>query len=68
MNHYQCVLRKGDKHQISWIPEKYAKLGKFLKLKEDDGWEVIGVGSIMDSKKVQERTADHKNQRKVSDI
>ena len=53
---------------MSWIPEKYAKLGKFVKLKEDDGWKVVAVYSIMDSKEVQERSTDYRNQRKVSDI
>lgn len=34
--------------QQSWIPEKYAKIGDKLKLREndvwDDGWEVMFVG------------------------
>jgi len=68
MNHYQCELKKGNTFTTSWIPEKYAKKGKFIKLKEDDGWEVIHVGSMMDSKKVQQRSTDYRNQRKMSDI
>lgn len=35
----QCELKKQRKKTISWIPEKYAKIGKFLKLKNDDVWE-----------------------------
>lgn len=68
MNHYQCKLKKDNTFTHSWIPEKYAKKGKFIKLKEDDGWEVIHVGSMMDSKKVQQRSTDYRNQRKMSDI
>lgn len=68
MNHCQCKLKKGNRYQVSWIPEKYANLRKFLKLNDDDGWEVINVYSRMDSRKVQERSIDYKNQRKVSDI
>lgn len=67
-NHRQCKLQKGITFQYSWIPDKYAKLGKYIKLKDDDGWEVVEVFSIMDSKKVQERSTDYRNQRKVSDI
>ena len=52
----------------SWLPEKFAKVGKYVKLKDDDGWKVVEVFSIMDSKKVQERSIDYRNQRKVSDI
>jgi len=67
MNHYQCKLKKGNTFTTSWIPEKYAKKGKFIRLKEDE-WEVIHVGSMMDSKKVQQRSTDYRNQRKMSDI
>jgi len=35
----QCVLQKGNVHQTSWIPTKYAKIGKVLKLKGDNGWD-----------------------------
>jgi hypothetical protein len=67
-NHKQCKLQKGITFQMSWIPEKFAKVGKFVKLKDDDGWEVVEVYATMDSKKVQERSIDYRNQRKVSDI
>lgn len=43
MKKYHC--QKGDTYQVSWIPEKYAKVGKYVKLKDDDGWEVIEVGT-----------------------
>lgn len=68
MNHCQCKLKRGDTYQVSWIPEKYAKVGKYLKLKDDDGWEVIIVGSKKDSKEVQRRSVDYRHQRKASDI
>jgi len=68
MNSYQCKLKKGNSYQVSWIPEKYAKIGKYLKIKENNGWEVIEIGSKMDSEEVNKRSMDYKNQRKVSDI
>jgi hypothetical protein len=38
-----CELEKavptGSVRRVSWIPEKYARLGEILKLKMDSGWE-----------------------------
>lgn len=68
MNHCQCKLKKGDVYTVVWIPEKYAKVGKYLKLKDDDGWEVVEVCTKKDSKEVQKRSVDYRHQRKASDI
>jgi len=35
----QCVLRRGSVEQTSWIPEKFAVIGKTLKLKIGDEWD-----------------------------
>lgn len=44
----QCILKKNTKLQTSWIPERYAIVGKYLKLLENDawenGWQVISRG------------------------
>jgi hypothetical protein len=59
-------------YTVSWIPEKFAKVGKFVKLKDleewQDGWEVVEVGIKKDSKEVQKRSVDYRHQRKASDI
>ena len=68
MNYRQCKLKKGNTETTSWIPEKFAKKGKFLKLKDDNGWEVISVGGMMDEKEVQDRSRDYKKTRLASDI
>ena len=68
MNHRQCKLKKGDTYQVTWIPEKYAKIGKYLQLKDDDGWQVVEIYSKKDSKEVPKRSDDYKHQRKASDI
>ena len=39
----QCKLRRGDTHQTAFIPEKYAKEGKYLEIKGVDGWLVEKV-------------------------
>jgi hypothetical protein len=52
----QCLLKKGTLVTTSWIPEKFAVLGKVLKLKDDDGswdngWVVEAVyGRLEESK------------------
>ena len=45
----QCRLVKANLSQLTHLPEKYAVLGNFVKLKQDDdtwdgGWEVVSVG------------------------
>jgi len=48
----QCSIRKNDKGsyitQMSWIPAKFAKIGNFVELREEndvwsEGWEVITI-------------------------
>ena len=54
----QCKLRKGDTFQVSWIPAKFAQVGRPVALRTevrsgdaqharnwDDGWVVVEVGS-----------------------
>ena len=42
----QCLLQHGDMQTIAWIPEKFAKRGKWLDLQGDfgnwsTGWLVV---------------------------
>ena len=59
--HVQCELKKGKSQQVSWIPEKVAIKGKFIKLKQyrheewDKDWEVISTGIKKLKKKIIER-------------
>lgn len=64
----QCRLRKGEQEQVTWLPTGYATLGEYVRLGDDDGWQVIEVGTTLDSKFVNERSRDHKNMRKMTDI
>ena len=67
----QCILRRGTTRTTSWIPEKFARQGKYIKLKETDGWKdgwlVMEVGARMSEDQVRERSQDYKHQRKASD-
>jgi hypothetical protein len=72
----QCVLNKktenGVKEQTSWIPLKFAKQDKFIKLKEhgewEDGWKVVHVGSIQGEDLVMVMRDTHRTHRDVTDI
>lgn len=74
--HRQCTLEKptegGVMRQVSWIPEKFATLGKYLRLLENDvwenGWKVAMVGGRKPSAEVNVRSRDHLKQRTGSDI
>lgn len=73
----QCALERplasgGKQIQISWIPEEFAKIGKFLKLREGDvwenGWQVASIGGRQSRQQRIDRSRDHIIQRKGSDI
>ena len=73
----QCRLQKGPFYTTSWIPEKYAKKGKYVKLKQEDkkgskkwdnGWLVLEVYDRQKEEEVFARAQDHKHQRGASDI
>ncbi|MCW8133634.1 MAG: hypothetical protein KIS92_25035 [Planctomycetota bacterium] len=74
----QCtMLRKtksGTSESVGWIPEQFAKLGKPLKLKDEDGqwvdgWVVTQVGSVRRAAaEVNHRSRDHVRQRDASDV
>jgi len=51
----QCVLRKENTEQTSWIPERFAKVGNILRLIEDDGWLVVHVGTELSDEQVHEQ-------------
>ena len=71
--HTQCFLRRvNGSVQTSWIPTKYAKKGRFLRLREgnawENGWEVVETYATQLTKDVQASSQDYRHQREVSDI
>jgi len=79
MNYYrQCKLKCGNTCQTSWIPEKFAKVGKLLKLDSKkigevkevrkNTWVVSEVFGRIEEDWLREIESDYKNQRKMSDI
>jgi hypothetical protein len=72
----QCVLKKvtdfGSIELVSWIPEKLAKIGKFVKLKNEgkweDGWKVIEVGARLSREDVEILEDAHRRHRDQTDV
>tara|TARA_Y100000310_G_scaffold307018_1_gene348765 strand:- start:44597 stop:44830 length:234 start_codon:yes stop_codon:yes gene_type:complete len=64
----QCKLKKGDTYKTAWIPKKYSIIGKFIKILDDDGWEVIEQYSTLDGETVNNNSRDYKNHRKATDV
>jgi hypothetical protein len=75
VDYIQCSLKKKDSHHMAWIPETFAVIGKFIKIKRDDGtwddgWEVTGDGGGFKrtAKEADEGSQLYKKTRKASDI
>jgi hypothetical protein len=68
MFYRQCLLKKKNSYLTSWLPEKFAKCGKYIKLIDDDGWKVMAVWSRLSEKEVMENSRDYLSQRAASDI
>jgi hypothetical protein len=65
-NMIQCEMKKGETTTTSWIPEKFVKLGNFVKLKDEnnewvDGWKITFVGSKMSYDNCNKNSQDHKS-------
>jgi hypothetical protein len=74
----QCDLSKlvengGVSVTTSWLPERFAKVGRYVKLKRDDdswedGWQVVSTGARMKESILRDRSQDYKRTRQASDI
>lgn len=42
-NYIRCALERNGQSHMAFIPEKFAVKGKFIKILEQDGWEVTAV-------------------------
>jgi hypothetical protein len=59
MNYSQCLLHRRNSRRVGWIPSKYAKKGKVLCLKQEDGWVVEEVWKTESEEYVKSRCKDH---------
>jgi hypothetical protein len=73
-NHKQCLLRQCENtYMVSWIPSHLARVGRTVKLQDDEGnwsegWTVVEVYQTCPTNEAVERSRDWKHQRKASDI
>jgi len=74
MNDYrQCKIVNNGRSQVTWVPEKFAVVGKVLKLKDDygdweNGWVVLEVNASQPGDYVLKTKNVWKKQRKASDL
>lgn len=69
MKYIQCKIVKGNTKQISWIPKKFAVVGKGLKLKDEYdnwsyGWVVKEAFGEVDEKHIPDWRKAIRNHRK----
>jgi|GEM_PF-1909788 hypothetical protein len=69
----QCTLAKGNIKEVSWIPWKFAKKNKPIKLKLngnwEEGWIVEKVGeNSVNEEYLLEFQNNYKNHRTITDI
>jgi len=67
------LSENSHKIRVAWIPERYAKIGKYIKLKIEndvleDGWEVISADSKTKAEEIELCSRDYLKQRKASDV
>lgn len=41
----QCVLRNRNRIKVAWIPVQFAIRGKWLRIHDEDGWQVVDIGT-----------------------
>lgn len=62
----QCRLQRGNLTTVSFIPDKFAKEGWILELRDrhgvwTDGWHVIGAGSLRSGQFVENQAHNSGN-------
>lgn len=73
-NYVQCSLQKGNTHHMAWIPEQFAVVNKFIKIKNendtwDDGWQVTYASeNKLGAEAANQASQMYKKTRKASDI
>jgi len=70
MTYYrQCVLCRNTERQVAWIPEQFANQDKYLRIRDEDGWKVVEVGSHRQSEDyIQDHERDFLGHRKRTDV
>lgn len=68
----QCRMIKqtesGRQDQVAWIPEKFAQKGKYVKLKDDNGWQVMSVGDTKHTQAAMMRISMEHSKHRENDM
>lgn len=69
----QCVLKKDNKVQITWIDVKKSDQGRYVDIKADGGydrnWFIESVSEVSMSKEaIRKQEQNYKKHRKATDI
>lgn len=74
MRYVQCELQKGNKIDTSWIEERFAVIGKFVRMKKldtdewDEGWVVMKTYGSVSEEQAKHMRDLYKHHRKATDI
>lgn len=67
-----CLLKKkapdGYYYRTTWLPERFAVVGKCVKLKDIDGWIVFKTFTREDKKTVEKNERNYLKHREATDI
>lgn len=64
----QCELRRGTTREVVWIPENFGKIGKIVRVGDDDGWTVSDVGAVRTEDYLLAHERDFAGHRSRTDI
>lgn len=69
----QCTLKKGDTTMHSWIPESFAVLNNYVKIRDrggnwDDGWQITQCGARLQNSMVELKSQEYKKHRNRTDV
>lgn len=60
----QCTMRNGARTLVSWIPNKYARVGLVLRLSGEDGWQVINAHQRLEERFIPDAHAGARGHRR----
>lgn len=55
----QCEMIRHTRVQVAWIPEKFAKVGAYVKLRDEDGWRITFVSTGTLTEEERRHAGDH---------
>jgi hypothetical protein len=73
MDYIQCRLERDKQFEVSWIPERFAVVDKYLKIQNEDGewvdgWKVVNTYSRKTELEVVAARDFYRHHREATDI